>query len=433
MGTEEKPQLTTVVTLAPFVPMLPSSGHTYWFHRSLTAGFKRSGFQHLTIGPASSSNEFVSGVLRLNPVKRIRWAYFPLLGLMRDTRSISKRLSEIEGKVILHVYEGGLREFLTIAWLLKNNPRTKAYFNFCLVDPWLPFLSGRLPLRNRVRAFQRIYGAIESRVVFTAESLELFDRLGLSGARMEYPLFSDLPRPSILTNRFCDVIFAPMGDAELSACLESVRLFNASHSKQLIFMVHMRWGTTVSEALRKEINQLGGELKNDRIAPEAYLKLYESSKIAVLPYQTYSHYQYQSSGRLLDALALGCKVVVPKDTVLARIISDLASGCVVDPESSEAISAAITELLSQQEMTLHEGVFDAQTTALEIVRAVDAKQPGSDGTAADVGVGDTLVSGLGLLLATPRSFITGFLSALGLPMAPIGKLISKFSSSKNRL
>jgi glycosyltransferase involved in cell wall biosynthesis len=433
MGTEKNERLATVVTLAPFVPRQPTSGHTYWFHRSLSVGFRLSGITHLTFGPKASSNEFVSGVLNLNPARRIQFAYFPILRFFAEVRRVSRRLAAIPGEKILHVYEGGLREFLTAAWLLKKHPESKAYFNFCLVDPWLQFLTGRRATNRRLQAFLRIYSAIESRVVFTAESLELFEKLGLPGAPLEYPLFSDLPRPTVQTNRLYDIVFAPMGDSELDVCLESVRRLRSTYKIQPKFMVHMRWGTLVPEDLQEEIVRLGGLLKNDKISPEAYAELYEQSTVAVLPYQTYSHYTYQSSGRLLDALALGCKVVVPKNTVLARNVSDLQAGSMVDPFKAGEISEAIHELLAQPTKTLNLDVFDAQATAMEIVRAVKEKLPSAHDRPASVGVGDTLVAGLGFILATPRSFITGLLSALGLPMALLGRLLAKFSRlSKNQ-
>lgn len=433
MGSEENERLATVVTLAPFVPGQPTSGHTYWFHRSLSVGFRLSGVPHLTYGPKSSSNEFVSGVLNLNPARRIQFAYFPAFRFFGGVRRVSRRLAAIPGEKILHVYEGGLREFLTAAWLLKKHPESKAYFNFCLVDPWLQFLTGRSPTNRRLQAFLRIYSAIESRVVFTAESLELFEKLGLPGSPLEYPLFSDLPRPTAKTDRSYDIVFAPMGNSELEVCLDSVRRLRSTYKSQPKFMVHMRWGTLVPEYLQEEIVQLGGLLKSDKMSPTAYAQLYEQSTVAVLPYQTYSHYTYQSSGRLLDALALGCKVVVPKNTVLARNVSDFQAGSVVDPFNAGEISEAINELLAQPTNTLNLDVFDAQDTAKEIVRAMKEKQPGSNDQTTSVGVGDTLLAGFGFILATPRSFITGLISALGLPMAPLGRLLAKFSRlSKNQ-
>ncbi len=433
MGSEENALLTTVVTLAPFVPGQPTSGHTYWFHRSLSVGFRLSGVPHLTYGPKASSNEFVSGVLNLNPARRIKFAYFPIVSFFAEARRVSRRLAAIPGGKILHVYEGGLREFLTAAWLLKEHPEAKAYFNFCLVDPWLQFLTGRRPTNRRLQAFLRIYRAIESRVVFTAESLELFERLGLPGVPLEYPLFSDLPRPTTQTDRSYDIVFAPMGDSELDVCLDSVRRLRSTYKSQPRFMVHMRWGTLVPEYLQEEIIRLGGLLKSDKMSPAAYAELYEQSTVAVLPYQTYSHYTYQSSGRLLDALALGCKVVVPKNTVLARNVSDFQAGSVVDPFNAGEISEAINELLAQPTNTLNLDVFDAQGTAKEIVRAVNEKQPSYHDQTTSVGVGDILLAGFGFILATPRSFVTGLLSALGLPMAPLGRLLAKFSRlSKNQ-
>jgi hypothetical protein len=174
-------------------------------------------------------------------------------------------------------------------------------------------------------------------------------------------------------------------------------------------------------------------LKSDKISPEAYAQLYEQSSVAVLPYQTYSHYKYQTSGRLLDALALGCRVVVPKDTVLARTVSDLKAGNVVDPFNAGEISEAINELLAQPAKTLNLDVFDAQATATEIVRAVKEKHSSFHDRTMSVGVGDTVVAGLGFILATPRSFVTGLLSALGLPMATLGRLLANFSKfSRNQ-
>ena len=196
----------------------------------------------------------------------------------------------------------------------------------------------------------------------------------------------------------------------------------------------MRWGTSVSMTKKQEIDELGGSLVNDKVSVNEYASLYSKSSVAVLPYQTYSHYIYQTSGRLLDALALGCKVVVPSDTVLARITSNMSHGVSASPFDAKAISRAISALLKSKDYSELPLVRDAADTAIEIVSAANRLDSNARITPQSTTWGDTFVASQGFLLASPRGFVTGLLSIVGFPMAKLARLLAFLSHGEtNRI
>jgi glycosyltransferase involved in cell wall biosynthesis len=419
----------TVVTLAPWLPNQATSGHVYWFHKSLREAFESLGVRHYTVGPPGVSGLNISSLLRDSPSTRSKFSHFPLRHLWGDIRRIRSHLNRTPGKKIIHVYEGGIREYLLVALLSSICADTNVFFNICQVDPWLNAVqAGRWQHRTLVFTMREL----GSKIFFTSETQELGEALGLWGAVIttEYPLFSNISVGSLRdVVRDVDILAAPLGDEEAGICIEALETLENKSGVRLRVKFHLRWGSSLSDELRSRLKALGGELVEDKISSQEYSNLYLASKMVILPYQTSWHYLVQSSGRLLDALAAGAWVLVPENTVLARQVLQGGQGIAFNPYSPDDLVEKISDS-AQLEIGPRWSPHSPLDTAT-LIYAHDFKIGAPANRTSRIRkirlTLRLLILSSGLLLSSPREFGIGFAKAMSIPLVEIKRKFNLFS------
>lgn len=427
------------VAIAPRIPAKPTPGHTYWFHAELQRGFLASQVALVVAGPSVCSADFVTPTLRFSSTDRVRFTYFPLAGIRQDLRSLWNLFNKYgqPGQTpTLYIYEGGVREFLLLVLLKRRNEAVSGYFNICLVDPWLTKSIFGSTYLTETKSFRELISWLSTTFVVSAETKELFEELQLGQfvPEREYPLFSSLERGRVGASLKFDILCAPLGDSEAEVCIEALEKLTQVLHNHYTVAFHMRWGSRLSRRLYERLEALGGVLIADKLSSAEYSTLYKSSRVVVLPYQTYGHYSFQTSGRLLDALISDCKVVVPRNTVLSRVAEETGVGRSFDPFSADSLYSALRELPSV-DVDGAAKIFTVRDSATELTNVVKTlKSKNLIGQQSRPGLHAVGLMGIWLLVASPKSFFVGLFTLANLPLSRIAKSLiqmrRRFSRTK---
>jgi len=343
-----------LVTIAPLLEGGSKAGHVYWFHQSLQMAFGNlKEVSHLTFGTKSSPEDWFVGVFSNSPSARLRLSHFPFLGLARDVGACSSQILHAYGigaQVHIHVYDGGFREYLLVSALLDMNPRYSCSFNFSnVIDPWSRLFARLLLSKSPLSRSGRNH-TIHSRMLPYTEVrglADLYDQAIKGATPKLYPMFSIIDsgahqqQAGAANERKIDVIFFPENSYELDLCAKVIELLRSAETGPKTFSIQPRWGFTLPESLL-ESSIIGGiEIVPNSVTELEYRDMYLNSRVVVLPYTNTYHYTYQGSGRLLDALASGCHVVVPLETSLGQYSVSTRSVWPVDVLEVSNIAAAI--------------------------------------------------------------------------------------------
>ena len=343
-----------LVTIAPLLEGGSKAGHVYWFHQSLQMAFADlKEVKHLTFGTKSKPEDWFVGVFSKSPSARLRLSHFPFLGLARDVGACSSQIVHAYGhgaQVHIHVYDGGFREYLLVTALLDKNPSYSCSFNFSnVIDPWSR-LFAKLPLTKEPLSQGGRNHMIHSKMLPYTEVrglAALFDQAIEGATPRIYPMFSIISneehqrRAASHTERKIDVIFFPENSYELDLCAKVIELLRSAETGPKTFSIQPRWGFTLPESLLERSIIGGIEIVPNSVTELEYRDMYLNSRVVVLPYTNTYHYTYQGSGRLLDALASGCHVVVPAETSLGQYSVSTRSVWPVDVLEVSNIAAAI--------------------------------------------------------------------------------------------
>lgn len=237
----------------------------------------------------------------------------PSLGVNRDLLELSRQIGV--GKAMLHVYEGGFRELLLVIHLLERSPNLCAEFNFNLTDPW-----------HRTSAIleRASWGELSERMSPLFPRLKLFaetERLGVSlRTKLNippqlmnlYPVFSAFNHPSNppTSDRDFQFGFVVGNNKELALALISWVRIRRQNSKARGYILG-RWGfsPTLPKRLR---NWASVEILDAPLDDFAYIDLLAKTETLMLIYLS-DYYEWSSSGRYLDGLVAGCRVVSIRD------------------------------------------------------------------------------------------------------------------------
>lgn len=332
-----------IVTLAPLASGDPTKGHFYAFHQSFMAEATLSGRDALIIAEMNSQGP--GFVPLLSQTYRPGRANFSRTS--GDARRIIQHLESIhvgQPEVVFHVFEGGPRELLLLAKLLKAYPGSVGHFNF----HWAHNFATLLARKSLTRAALRLLVQhLVRRVSFSSESTRLSSlATGVLGVPFsKYPIYSTLtPSESIRWNlRSLDYLFAPTSKNELGESWQMmVRLRRTFPDLKLGLFTKRELLET--SGLREEIEQLDVQITDSFLDEFRYQKLIGNSRVLVLPYLA-PLYVWGSSGRLADAALLGAKVLVPVNTALEDWVRELGCGATIPRLDSDSFDREMVRLL----------------------------------------------------------------------------------------
>jgi hypothetical protein len=225
---------------------------------------------------------------------------------------------------IVHIYEGGFREFVFARRVLRNTPGLIALFNFNFTDPWhLLFERRTITARFAVHLIRSVLAEMKPHFVALAETKETAENFSKRTKInfFEYPLFSttnNLSADRKVKDRDFDVAYFPADEAELAIVLEANKKL-LKDNKLVRSLIVPRWGLKMSATEIMTLKGRGIEYQGDLLSRDAYSSLYASAKIAVFPYEA-SYYKNTSSGRVLDAAAAGCYCIAPSESLPGKQI-----------------------------------------------------------------------------------------------------------------
>ncbi len=351
------PERAQIATLAPRLSDGLDEGHVYWFHSVLHQSFQGSSdAHHLTIGPTENAPSWSVGCLSVSAKQRDTMSHFPWIGMGRDVSNCERELNlafDRRKPIHLHVYDGGFREFILVSRLLKRNPGWTSSFNFAnWLDPWDRFFRPNGVIKKFFvrNSSKRMFS--DMRIRPYTEALSLGATYPEPHSRPKrYPLFSSLGTmgledgtSSSSQSRDIDVIFFPETSEELGFSIDVLKGVRARSSREVRAAVQPRWGLRISSDLASELNENGVLIFQGNLSLKDYASMFLRSKVVVLPYRRTSHYRFQGSGRLLDAIVAGANLVTPSGTALQEhdyIIPKMRSATMWD---ADQVSSMVLEL-----------------------------------------------------------------------------------------
>ena len=413
----------------------PSAGHGHWLNHALKNSCISGGIDFVIAGSLHNQDAGVNKVLSLSKLQRIRLTYWPWFGLAKDFSTLVNLLQDTSRKeTILHVYEGGLREFMLVSLIKAHQPNLRIIFNFNLVDPWhISILNGGGISRQIWKLMSKSDLKTSGGVLFTAETKELANLLStrFDANFLEYPLPSLLPDSgNFARDREFNFFIPVFGDEELNLVTSALELFSRKKEVAGKVVVQPKWSSSLSDSSSNKILSLGIKLLPAVLSIDDYLSTIQSSQAIILPYKNVDYYQLQSSGRMIDAVASGAKVLVPEGTSLARKVLEKDWGLPFDVRSEKSLAEAMDKILTGYEPVDKKNL---KLTPLDTFQILLANLPPEHNRYKNMGASKKSQPRfhlwlIGLLFVTTdfRSFISGMLDLVFFPKSLVKSLSNLF-------
>lgn len=331
-----------------------TTGHDYWFHKKQARAFGEEWAESTLVGARSQSSQHLFGLLHYSWNERNESGFWLLRRTLSDAKAITIELVQKKNAkdLIFHIYEGGFREFALASFLSLLNPEATIIFNANLTDPWHRALSNS---KNPFSLFglsgaKRVLKNLGERILLLTETpklRELFESQGFKPQAI-YPLFSSVDLDvSHLENRTTSITMFPFGDSELELCLKLVQeLKEQSHGEVHKILLVPRWGYLIPEAVREYCSHLGIKFVEGALGEDDYRNIYSTTKICIFPYVG-EYYRVSSSGRVLDAMALGSRAYAPEGSSTSSTIVEHVGGAAFNPSDVEGFATQLLEDLSK--------------------------------------------------------------------------------------
>jgi len=404
----------------------PSVGHGHWLNMAFKDSCDANGIDFVIVSSAQGKDNKTLPLLRLNQAQRSRFAFFPLVGIRKDLKVLDELLRETSNaNSVIHVYEGGLRELLLLILLHKLHPSHQAIFNFNLSDPWDTALSSTSKMSKFAwTALSRNIAWVRPAVLFTAETAELAELLEekLGFTPLEYP-FPALTSGSLVENLEKDFdFFVPIfGDKELELLNEALTNYRVKNSRAPKVMIQPRWSEPLSPELVLDVVQSHGVVLLETIASKtSYESAIQRSKVVVLPYLNTDYYKLQSSSRMIDAVALGARVIAPENTAIGRQLKSNRWGSTFRASSAISLSQALAESIEDSGSSPGKLVPRAAHESIsELISSLGAQQSGalSPQQRPTITKMDLTIMSCLFLVSDFRSFIGGVIRVLGVKVS----------------
>lgn len=291
---------------------LLSSGHFYWNYLGLVRNRQIPPDVHFRL----IGNQLLTDVdaIPLFSERAHRRRFRVGLSTILDYRFIAatKIVRELENRQIraFYVYEGSLADLALILYLAPRFQNSVFLFNFFWPRDWNDFVERAKWLRSLLTFALR---RAPNNVRFTADTSKFAEYLSrkLDIKFDAFPGFSphQFPeRSSDQSNKFNLLVMFKRPE-ELEFALQVIE--RASEERDLRVAFHgpramLGVGSSPTVCARAIFKFFGNDLDHD-----SYVSLLASTNTVLLSYLK-SHYEFGSSGKLLDAHQAGCAVLVPE-------------------------------------------------------------------------------------------------------------------------
>lgn len=406
--------------LSAKVTAVQTKGHGYSFHLALSNSARELGLAPVTIGPSKESGSFVLPLLSYKSDKgsvgELLAFFSSYLNAVKLKKYIPRSYAQNQ---LLHVYEGGFREFLIVMWILKWRPDIKVVFNFSLIDPWIDVLnSSSLMTRRTLSGLKSLVraGGLNFHAYSESEATKQLIWTKLACETATYPLFSSISFRGLgPRNRTTDICYFPMTESETLFCLDLNQMLSLSAPAPIKAKIVTKWGFELpSDLMERALNQ-GIKVVNKQLSDADYADLYLRTKLVMLPYFD-DYYIYSSSGRALDAAVLGAYVFAPTGTAVGEMIATKHLGQTFDRNDVGSATAQIKKIL---ENTSHQIDCASLTSTASLQILLDDISNTSIKVFAPstVSVRDIFWASFAIFCSKPLHVLTKIAQILGVPQA----------------
>jgi hypothetical protein len=244
--------------------------------------------------------------------------------VLRDIEAISRLFGQHEN-VLVHIYEGGLRELLLTLGLSRRHVNWKFSFNFNLIDPWQILLSSGFLARAALTSCSQELRSVATLYAETGNLALLLGRV-LGSTPKEYPLCAIAGLDSTFKAKNYDFTFFVNGKEEIRLCLDAIETYEKSldGAARSAYCFVPRWGSNV-ELYRDHHIVARSKVLTGTLSSAQYAELMLETSVVVLPYLD-KYYKFGSSGRLLDSRKFNVPVLAPQNSSLADQIQTYGWG-----------------------------------------------------------------------------------------------------------
>jgi hypothetical protein len=323
-----------LVDISPLASGDKSNGHWYWFHKKISE-IENS----ITFARIQSGVEF--GVNKLEG--RYDYENVPKNSIQRDFRRIKKVLSKESSSIIFHIYEGNYQSIFLACRLLAHFKNSIAIVNLHWADQVASDLDvNHESMRNFRSALREVLEKFKSRLHLQVESEKLasFMSKTLDYEVEPYLVCSVYDIPNKNMDKTYTALISPSGESEFFSAIEGTKALIENGHRIAINISKYLYPSIISDSHIDEARTLGYEIFVSNLDENQYVSLGSSSKIALLTYRS-DFYRWGSSGRLLDAVRFGSRIVLPEGTAVADQVLQNGWGTAYGENSNLDIRTAI--------------------------------------------------------------------------------------------
>lgn len=315
-------KLPIVGSLSANASSNPGSGHYFWWYQYLDQQERPHPHQPVTISRTNQSAGHLLGAIPVSREAHLTVLAFGMTTLGYKRVLEAARVLSANGVSHIQCYDGGIAELFVMSRLAFDLPQTVFLYNFHWALDWVQLVERRRPVPSAlVSALRKVAQHKPSNLFFSAESQVLASKLSEKFQTLigVFPIMTTLLAKDFhhWDNRPTDVLVVPQRLNEVTFALNLlVELENQGLKGKMA--LHEDLASVVG------LDEIPTESTLLPLPQSAYQDLLASSKIVVLPYDK-PYFQWGSSGKFNDAIAVGTFPMVPSVTALGNQSSIEAS------------------------------------------------------------------------------------------------------------
>jgi hypothetical protein len=323
-----------LVDIAPLASGDKAYGHWYWVHKKISEIENSITFTKVQGGVDYGVNKLQG---------RYDYDNVPVNWVKQDFHTIKNALSKESSSIIFHIYEGNYQSIFLACKLLRYFKNSVAVVNLHWADQVASDLNSNHETMVMFKsALRAVLEKFNSRLYLQAESEKLASFLSKSiGYEVQpYLVFSVYEIPNQKKGKTYTALMSPSGLSEFLNAIEGTKSLLKSGHRIAINISNYLYPGIISDSQIEKARLLGYEVYVSNLEEKQYVDLGTSSKIVLLTYNN-DFYTWGSSGRLLDAVRFGSRVVLPEGTAVSEQVLQKGWGTAYGEKSNFDISTAI--------------------------------------------------------------------------------------------
>lgn len=320
---KENRALPQVVSVSVNASSSRDSGHYFWHYRGLinSPGIGHPNFCAV-IGPEETGEswfkEFFSRRARQEAFK-VGIFFLGRYRLAALRQEIRKAVNS--GCTGCQMYEGTLADLVCCLYLAKEFPTTPFFFNFFFAREWTSLLEGK-PWFCRLLRYVLERAPRNLHLLADTPVLAKFLEQHLGQPFRTYPLYSPFSFPPNRTQaqRSTDVLAVIKTRADLEFFLALISFLPRKSARSIC-----AFGPSdlfLDAKVKNEFQKVHVGIQMSPLEESDYVEMFANSRVVLLMYLK-DYYEKGSSGKLIEAAAAGCRVMVSENSGLQSQLAEL--------------------------------------------------------------------------------------------------------------